>query len=87
MIVATINRTPRALALAIIGAERILRWLPAGTHDYDKLVKPSEITTALGAEPGITLEGPIGVSFNPLMNTWSLSNDSAVNYMMVATRD
>jgi 2-polyprenyl-6-hydroxyphenyl methylase / 3-demethylubiquinone-9 3-methyltransferase len=86
MLVATINRTPKALALAIIGAERILRWLPPGTHEYDKLVKPEEIRAALAEEPGLALEDPIGVSYNPLTDRWSLSRDTAMNYMVVATR-
>jgi 2-polyprenyl-6-hydroxyphenyl methylase/3-demethylubiquinone-9 3-methyltransferase len=86
MVIATINRTPRALALAIIGAERILRWLPEGTHDYDKLVKPSEITAALSGVDGLTLDPAIGVSYNPLLDRWSLGRDTAVNYMMVARR-
>jgi 2-polyprenyl-6-hydroxyphenyl methylase / 3-demethylubiquinone-9 3-methyltransferase len=86
MVVATINRTPKALALAIIGAERVLRWLPPGTHDYDKLVKPAEIRAALAGEEGLSLEGPIGVSYNPLLDSWSLSKDADVNYMMVATK-
>jgi 2-polyprenyl-6-hydroxyphenyl methylase / 3-demethylubiquinone-9 3-methyltransferase len=86
MLVATINRTPKALALAIIGAERILRWLPPGTHDYDKLVKPSEIVAALAGEPGVNLSAPIGVSYNPLLDTWSLSRDTAMNYMVVVEK-
>lgn len=86
MVVATINRTPKALALAIIGAERVLRWLPAGTHDYDKLVRPEEIRAALAGDPELAIEGPLGVSYNPLMDSWSLSKDAAVNYMMVVTR-
>jgi 2-polyprenyl-6-hydroxyphenyl methylase / 3-demethylubiquinone-9 3-methyltransferase len=86
MLVATINRTPKALALAIIGAERILRWLPPGTHDYDKLVKPDEIKAALGGDPALTLSNPIGVSYNPLLDSWSLSKDTAMNYMMVVEK-
>jgi 2-polyprenyl-6-hydroxyphenyl methylase / 3-demethylubiquinone-9 3-methyltransferase len=86
MFIATINRTPRALAFAIIGAERILRWLPEGTHDYDKLVKPSEIQAALRDEAGISLSEAIGVAYNPLMDKWSLGNDTGINYMMVAKR-
>lgn len=86
MIVATINRTPKAAALALFAAERILRWLPPGTHDYDKLVRPDEIRAALGAEPGISLGDPIGVSYNPLTDGWSLGSDVSMNYMMVAER-
>ncbi len=83
MIVATINRTPKARLLALTMAERVLRWLPRGTHDYDKLVRPEEVRTPLEAS-GMQVEGPIGVSYNPLSGVWRISNDSAVNYMMVA---
>lgn len=86
MIVATINRTLKALALAIIGAERVLRWLPAGTHSYDKLVRPDEIRRALAGVEGLAVAGPHGVAYNPLADAWSLSDDSAVNYMMVVRR-
>lgn len=85
MVVATINRTPKALALAIVGAEYVLRWLPRGTHEYSKLVKPSEIKTAVEAA-GLKADAPQGVFFNPLMDRWSLSGDTAVNYMMVSRR-
>jgi 2-polyprenyl-6-hydroxyphenyl methylase / 3-demethylubiquinone-9 3-methyltransferase len=86
MFIATINRTPRALAFAIIGAERILRWLPEGTHDYNKLVKPSEIVAALRGEAGLSLDEPVGVAYNPLMDRWSLGRDTGINYMVVARR-
>ncbi|MEY3233054.1 MAG: hypothetical protein RL230_325 [Pseudomonadota bacterium] len=86
MFVATINRTPKALALAIIGAERILRWLPPGTHDYDKLVKPSEVQAALKPEAGLSLDEPIGVNYNPLMDRWSLGADTSMNYMIVVRK-
>lgn len=86
MFVATINRTPKALALAIIGAEYVLRWLPQGTHEYDKLVRPEEIRAALGGEDGLALSDPIGVSFNPLTDRWTLGRDAAVNYMMTVKR-
>ena len=85
MITATINRTLKARALAIIGAERILRWLPAGTHDYDKLVTPDEMRSALQAA-GLETRPAQGVTFNPINQAWKLSNDTDINYMMVATR-
>ncbi|MEM1035264.1 MAG: bifunctional 2-polyprenyl-6-hydroxyphenol methylase/3-demethylubiquinol 3-O-methyltransferase UbiG [Pseudomonadota bacterium] len=85
IIVATINRTTKAYALAIVGAEYVLRWLPRGTHEFDKLVKPSEIETALKGS-GMMVRAPQGVSFNPIMDEWRLSKDTKVNYMMVATR-
>lgn len=84
MIIATINRTPKAFALAIVGAEYVLGWLPRGTHQFDKLVRPQDIRRALA--PPLAVDGPVGVSFNPLLDRWSLSRDAAVNYLMTATR-
>ncbi len=85
MIVATINRTPKARLLAISMAERVLRWLPRGTHEYDKLVRPDEIRDPL-QEAGLRVEAPVGVSYNPLGGQWRLSRDTSVNYMMVAKK-
>ncbi len=85
MMIATINRTAKAFALAIVGAERLLRWLPAGTHDWAKFVTPEEARSALvGA--GLAADAPIGVSFNPLADRWSLTSDTSVNYMLTASR-
>lgn len=86
MIMATINRTPKAFALAIVGAEYVLGWLPRGTHAYGKLVKPSEAAAPLRAA-GLDVRDPVGVTYNPLMATWSTSTDAGVNYMLVGTRD
>ena len=86
MVVATLNRTAKAMALAVIGAEHVLRWLPVGTHDWNKFIKPEELRDWLGGEP-VAVEGPFGVSFSPLTGRWSQSGDSAVNYMMTVTRD
>ena len=86
MVVATLNRTLKALALAKIGAEYILRWVPAGTHDWRKFLRPDEIRLHLSTAP-VAVEGPFGVSYDPLTDRWSESRDAAVNYMMVATRD
>lgn len=85
MVVATINRTPLALATAIIGAEYVLGWLPRGTHQYDKLVKPSEVRSALEAS-GMDVRDAAGMSYSPLADAWRVSNNTRVNYMMVATR-
>jgi len=82
---ATINRTLKAFGLAIVGAEYILRWLPRGTHAYDKLVRPQQLERAF-VKGGLTPQRPIGVVFNPLTDVWSLSRDTDVNYMMVAAR-
>lgn len=85
MIVATLNRTLKALALAKVGAEYVLRWLPAGTHDWRKFLKPDELKGFLQGEP-VQVDGPYGVVFNPITGRWSQSRDSEVNYMMTVTR-
>jgi 2-polyprenyl-6-hydroxyphenyl methylase/3-demethylubiquinone-9 3-methyltransferase len=85
LFVATINRTAKAFALAIVGAEYVLRWLPRGTHDYSKLVRPSELEAAFAAAGLSVVEQP-GVRYNPLNDRWSLSDDLDVNYMMVAEK-
>ncbi len=86
MIVATLNRTLKALALAKVGAEYVLRWLPAGTHDWNKFLTPEELRSFL-ADHAVAMQGPFGVTFNPLTGQWSPSKDCAVNYMMTVTRD
>ncbi len=85
MVVATLNRTAKAMALAVVGAEHVLRWLPVGTHDWSKFIKPEELTAWLEGEH-VVVEGPFGVSFSPLTGRWSQSGDSGVNYMMTVTR-
>jgi len=85
MLVSTINRTLKAAALAIVGAEYVLRWLPRGTHQYEKLVRPEEIERPLAAN-GMQILERKGVFFNPLQNQWNLSADTDVNYMMLAHR-
>ena len=86
MIVATLNRTLKALALAKIGAEYVLRWIPAGTHDWNKFLKPGEIRDFLAQAP-VVVDGPYGVVFNPLTGRWTQSTDTDVNYMMTVVRD
>jgi 2-polyprenyl-6-hydroxyphenyl methylase/3-demethylubiquinone-9 3-methyltransferase len=81
MIVATLNRTLKALALAKLGAEYVLRWLPPETHDWKKFLAPEELRAMLEAEP-VTVEGPFGVAFNPLSGKWARSDDTDINYMM-----
>ena len=82
---ATINRTMKALALAIVGAEYVLRWLPKGTHEYAKLVRPDELRRAFAVN-GLTPRKPVGVFYNPLRDAWALSDDTDVNYMIIAER-
>ncbi|MEM9234907.1 MAG: bifunctional 3-demethylubiquinol 3-O-methyltransferase/2-polyprenyl-6-hydroxyphenol methylase, partial [Pseudomonadota bacterium] len=80
-----INRTLKALATAKIGAEYILRWLPAGTHDPRKFVKPDEVRRALEAA-GLTINDQKGVSYQPLLDAWRVTGDLSVNYMMFASK-
>jgi 2-polyprenyl-6-hydroxyphenyl methylase/3-demethylubiquinone-9 3-methyltransferase len=86
LVAATINRTLKSFALAIVGAEYLLRWLPRGTHRWDKFVTPRELALTLG-RGGMTVLDERGVVFNPLAGSWHLSSDMDVNYMMVAARD
>lgn len=85
MFIATINRTMKALALAIVGAEYVLRWLPRGTHSYEKLVRPQEIETPLAAS-GMRIVDRTGVFYSPFSDSWNLSRDMDVNYMLLAER-
>lgn len=85
MFVATINRTAKAFALAIVGAEYVLGWLPRGTHDWAKFVKPLELDTAL-TRAGMNVTTETGVMFNPLSGGWLLSSDTDVNYMVAAKK-
>ncbi|HBI19147.1 MULTISPECIES: bifunctional 2-polyprenyl-6-hydroxyphenol methylase/3-demethylubiquinol 3-O-methyltransferase UbiG [unclassified Brevundimonas] len=84
MMVATLNRTLKSLALGKVAAEYILRWVPAGTHDWRQFLKPDEIRAMLAAEP-VTVEGPYGLNYDPLNDRWSQSDDAGINYMMVVT--
>ncbi|WP_265517540.1 bifunctional 2-polyprenyl-6-hydroxyphenol methylase/3-demethylubiquinol 3-O-methyltransferase UbiG [Nitratireductor luteus] len=85
MFVATINRTTKAWGLAIIGAEYVLRWLPRGTHQYEKLVRPAELEKAL-EQAGLSIKEKTGVVYNPLADRWQRSKDMDVNYMVLAEK-
>jgi len=84
MILATLNRTLKALALAKLGAEYVLRWVPAGTHDWRRFLTPDEVRGFLVGEP-YEVEGPFGLTFDPLSGRWSQSADADVNYLMTVT--
>jgi 2-polyprenyl-6-hydroxyphenyl methylase/3-demethylubiquinone-9 3-methyltransferase len=86
MIVATLNRTLKAFALAKLGAEYVLRWLPVGTHDWTRFLKPQELRGFLDGET-VKVDGPFGVVFDPITGRWSQSHDADVNYMMTVARD
>jgi 2-polyprenyl-6-hydroxyphenyl methylase/3-demethylubiquinone-9 3-methyltransferase len=83
LVISTINRTPRARALAIVAAERILKWAPEGAHDYEKLVTPAEI---IAGAPSLQWDEPVGVSYNPLGAGWALTGDVSVNYLIAGHR-
>jgi len=84
MILATLNRTLKSLALAKLGAEYVLRWVPAGTHDWRRFLRPDEIRGFLAGEP-YDVAGPFGVAFDPLTGQWRRSADVGVNYLMTVT--
>ena len=85
MITATLNRTLKSFALAIVGAEYVLRWLPRGTHRWDKFVTPNELEAALERH-GLAVIDETGVVYNLLSDCWQLASDMDVNYMVVAER-
>lgn len=82
----TINRNPKAFVFAIVGAEHILKLLPAGTHDYDKFIKPSEMAAWI-RDAGLVVEGMTGLTYNPLTKHYRLNErDVSVNYMVRAVK-
>ena len=80
MFIATLNKTFKSYVFAIIGAEYVLRWLPIGTHDWEKFVKPDNLVS-LAINSNLKLKKLSGMKFNPIINNWSLSNDKSVNYI------
>ena len=80
MFVATLNQTLKSYLFAIIGAEYILNWLPVGTHDWNKFVKPSSLIK-ICKNNSLDLKKIDGFKFNPILDKWNLSNDKSVNYI------
>ena len=80
MFIATLNKTLKSYAFAIIGAEYVLRWLPIGTHDWDKFVKPEDLIK-INKENNLKLEKLDVMKFNLLTEQWNLSSDNSVNYI------
>jgi len=80
MFIATLNKTFKSYVFAIIGAEYVLRWLPIGTHDWEKFVKPDNLVS-LAINSNLKLKKLSGMKFNPIIDNWSLSNDKSVNYI------
>jgi 2-polyprenyl-6-hydroxyphenyl methylase/3-demethylubiquinone-9 3-methyltransferase len=85
LLAATLNRTMKSFALAIVGAEYVLRWLPRGTHRWDKFVTPNELEIAL-ERGGLQVTDQTGVIYNPLADRWQLARDMDVNYMLTAVK-
>ena len=81
MFVATLNKTLKSYALAIVGAEYILGWLPIGTHDWEKFVKPNELIK-ISKKNNLSFKKLDGMKFNLLDNNWKLSSDTSVNYIV-----
>lgn len=86
LILSTLNRTPKSFLLGIVGAEYLLRWLPPGTHDWRRFLKPSELSDHV-RYAGLEIEEVAGVEYNPLTASWRLTRDPSVNYMMLAGKD
>ena len=82
---ATLNRTLKSFALAIVGAEYVLGWVPKGTHQWEKFITPAELEDAM-EDAGLMAQARSGVVFQPLRNRWSASRDTEVNYMLSARR-
>lgn len=85
MICATLNRTLKSLAMAKVGAEYLLRWLPPGTHDWKKFLTPAELSRSI-RRAGLAVTALQGVSYLPLKDEWVLTGDTGVNYMVVAVK-
>jgi len=86
LILSTLNRTTKAFALAIVGAEYVMRWLPRGTHDWRKFLKPSEVARGLRAA-GLQVEELAGIVYSPITGRWRIDpHDLDVNYMLLATK-
>ena len=83
MVVSTLSRTWKSFALAIVGAEYILRWLPRGTHQWEKFITPDELAKYL-LDSRLVVTEQTGVVYNPFADKWGLSSDTDVNYMVVA---
>jgi 2-polyprenyl-6-hydroxyphenyl methylase/3-demethylubiquinone-9 3-methyltransferase len=85
LIASTINRSPRAFLFAIIGAEYVMRWLPRGTHHWDKFIRPSEL--AAGLRPyDLAVAETAGLIYDPLRDRWELGRELAVNYLLLALK-
>jgi 2-polyprenyl-6-hydroxyphenyl methylase/3-demethylubiquinone-9 3-methyltransferase len=81
----TLNRTLKSFALAIVGAEYVLRWVPKGTHQWEKFITPRELEAAMLAA-GLDQQASTGMVYTPIIDAWRISRDMDVNYMVAADR-
>ncbi|HFB55381.1 MAG TPA: bifunctional 2-polyprenyl-6-hydroxyphenol methylase/3-demethylubiquinol 3-O-methyltransferase UbiG, partial [Hellea balneolensis] len=86
MFCSTLNRTAKAFTLAIFGAEYVMKWLPKGTHQYAKFITPPELTRMI-KDAGLTPLPARGMVYNPLTSVWTIRDDTAVNYLVQATKN
>jgi 2-polyprenyl-6-hydroxyphenyl methylase/3-demethylubiquinone-9 3-methyltransferase len=87
LVLSTLNRTAKAFALGIVGAEYVLRWVPRGTHDWRKFLKPSQLARPL-RDAGLSIEAMAGLVYSPVTGRWRIHpGDLDVNYMMVASKE
>ena len=86
MFTATINRTLTSYVKAIVGAEYVLRWLPIGTHDWNKFIKPEELEKKL-TDLGFSVTNSTGISYNPFFQEWKRNKDMSVNYIIAAEKN
>ena len=86
MFVATLNRTLKSYIFAIVGAEYVLRWLPIGTHEWNKFITPKELTN-FGKKNSLQPDNIDGMVFNPINNVWKVSKDCSVNYIIKFVKD
>ena len=80
MFIATLNKTLKSYTFAIVGAEYILNWLPIGTHDWQKFVKPGELIN-IAKKSKLKLLDISGLTFNPIFDKWDIASDKSVNYI------
>ena len=85
MFVATLNKTLKSYLFAIIGAEYVLRWLPIGTHDWEKFVRPEDLKKIL-SKNNLKLENLEGMNFNIIKDEWSVSSDTSINYIVKSVK-
>lgn len=86
LVLSTINRTPKAFALAIVGAEYVLKWLPKGTHQWNRFITPDELMECV-SDAGLSPRETSGLVYSPFKDSWSISSDCDVNYFLTSSRD